>query len=60
MTTTQKECIAEIRNAYISMCGVLRRVSKENLTDAQGWVEIAKELRRQRDYFEMFKKEGEG
>ncbi len=59
MTTIQKECISEIRNAYISMCGVLRRVAKSNLTDAQGWVEMGKELRRQRDYFEMLKKEEE-
>ena len=58
MTTIQKECLAEIRNAYISMCGILRRVAKKNLTDAQGWVEMGKELRRQRDYFGILKKEG--
>jgi len=59
MTNLQKECNAEIKNAYISMCGVLRRVAKFNITDAQGWVMIAKELRRQRDYFEMMRKEEE-
>ena len=59
MTTIQTECLAEIRNAYISMCGVLRRVAKRNLSDAQGWVEMGKELRRQRDYFEMLRKEKE-
>ncbi len=59
MTTIQKECIAEIRNAYISMCGVSRRVARGNLSDAQGWVEMGKELRRQRDNFiAMDKKEG--
>ncbi len=59
MTNLQKECLAEIRNAYMSMCGVLRRIARKNLTDAQGLVEIAKELRRQRDNFESLKKEDE-
>ena len=59
MTTLEIKYLAEIRNAHISMCGVLRRISRKNLTDAQGLVEIAKELRRQRDNFEMLKKEKE-
>ena len=59
MTPLEIKYLAEIRNAYISMCGVLRRVARENLTDAQGWVEMAKELRRQRDNFEMMRKEEE-
>jgi len=59
MTSLQKECIAEIRNAYISMCGILRRISRKNITDAQGWIEIAKQLRRQRDYFDILRKNGE-
>ena len=59
MTNLQIECLSEIRNAYISMCGILRRISRKNLTDTQGLVEIAKELRRQRDNFEMLKKEKE-
>jgi hypothetical protein len=59
MTNLQKEYIAEIRNAYMSMCGILRRVAKKNLTDSQGWIEIGIQLRRQRDYFEMLGKEDE-
>jgi hypothetical protein len=53
--TPTEEAFSEIRNAYVSMCGIVRRVAKKNLTDSQGWIEIAKQLRRQRDYFQMIK-----
>ena len=59
MTTLEIKYLAEIRNAYISMCGVLRKIARKNLSDSQGLVEIAKELRRQRDNFEMMRKEEE-
>ena len=59
MTPLEIKYLAEIRNAYISMCGILRKVAKEHLTDSQGLFEIAKELRRQRDNFEMLRKEEE-
>ncbi len=59
MTSTQTECLAEIRNAYISMCGILRKVARKNLTDAQGWIEMGIQLRRQRDNFIEMDKEGE-
>ena len=58
MTTIQIECIAEIRNAYISMCGVLRKIARNKLTDAQGLIEIGIQLRRQRDNFIEMDKEG--
>ncbi len=58
MTHTQTECLAEIRNAYICMCGILRKIARKNLTDAQGLIEIGVELRRQRDSFMEMDKEG--
>jgi hypothetical protein len=46
----------QIRNANVSMFGVLKKVSKKELTETQALIEIGKELNRQSIYLQQMKK----
>lgn len=50
------ECMEQIRNANVSMFGILKKISKKELTESQALIEIGKELNRQSTYLQQMKK----